>query len=184
MKSFLFGCVGTFIGLVLVVVLLVMLGVFNAPATPSGLTASPVAVTGQPDISITASTQYVNTQMQKAIGQTGLVKQATANFAPPNLIRIVAPINVALLGQTLAVNVNATMSVSVQNGRAILKMEQVEAGGFNVPSSVVSSQAEPLRAQAEQQINQLILRELQGSGLSLSNIRVTSDALTIDLVSR
>jgi hypothetical protein len=46
---------------------------------------------------------------------------------------------------------------------------------------VISPTIEQLRAQADNQINQLIQRELQGAGMRPSNIRATSTDIPLDL---
>ena len=64
------------------------------------------------------------------------------------------------------------------------KIDSVDANGMNVPSELIGSYMETVRAQGEDQLNKLIQRGLQGTGLRLVNIRVAPEAVTIDLTSQ
>ncbi|MBI4789641.1 MAG: hypothetical protein HY782_21640 [Chloroflexi bacterium] len=146
--------------------------------------ANPVIITDRPDLSISASAAYVNTQIQPAIRSSGIAKQATITLAAPNYVIIAAPVSIKVLGQSLQLNATTTMGLKVQNGRALLTIEKVDANGMSVPAELLVSYLEPLRAQGEDQLNRLVQRSLQGTGLRLANLRVAPEAITIDLSSR
>jgi len=136
------------------------------------------------DLSVVATAPFVNSQIQQAIKSSGLLKQASLVFESPNIVRIIAAVDTTILGQRVTANPTATMRVTVKNNRIILTVEKIDTGNPAIPSSVVSGAVETLRAQAEDQINRLVQRALQGTTLRVNNVRITSNDLTIDLVSQ
>jgi len=95
---------------------------------------------------------------------------------------VAVAVDTKILGQTISGNATARMRVSVQNARVLLAVEKLDVSGVGISQSLVSPTIEQLRAQAEDQINRMIQRELQGTGLRLSNIRVIPSDIAADLV--
>ena len=184
MKSLALGCVsivvGIFIGALLILLVAPALSVGGLDKAPADSVVAP----SRSDLTISASAPFVNAQIQPAIRQSGIAKEATITFAAPNFVIMSAPVSVKLLGQTIQVSATTTLGLKVQNGRAVLTIEKVDANGFSVPPELLASYTENLRAQGEDQINRLVQRGLQGTTLRLTGIRVSSDAITMDLSSR
>jgi hypothetical protein len=181
MKDFALGCIsvliGMFLGAAIVLVSIPLLNAGGIQPTPAPDTLLP----DRPAVSVTASAAFMNSQMQPVLRQSGLASQATITFAAPNLIRFAAPMRITLLGQPIQVNAMVTMSIVVKSGRTVLTVEQVEANGLTVPREVVPAAIETMRAQSEDQVNRLIQRSLQGTGLRVINIRISPDAVIVDL---
>lgn len=144
----------------------------------------PVSAPNAVDVTITANGRYVSTQVQQALAANGIAKQSTVSLVPPNRMQVSATTNVSFLGQSISVDTATTLSAAVQNGRVVVKVEKVDAGGISLPADLVGPMVERLRSQGETVLNRIIQQNLQGTGLKLTNIRVTSDAVAIDLSSR
>lgn len=182
MRDLVFGCITVIVGMVLGGLLVLgALIILNSP----GLTPSPSSDTlllpNRPDLSISASARFVNSQMQQTLRQSGLTTEATAVLVAPNQLRITAPVTIPLLGKNVQVNATTTMTISVRNGRVVLSVDKVEAEGVNVPRDVWPPLVEAARAQGESELNHMVQQSLQGTGLHLAGIRITPDALNIDL---
>ena len=181
MKSFGAGCIGIILGLVVGIVL--TFGVVQLMGSSTEQPTTPLTVaTGAPDVSVTASLPFINSQLQQAVSQSGLGKQATVTLASPNGIQVAANVDAsALIGIPVTVNATMSMHVSVQNGRILLTVDKVDAGGVGVPQSLLGSTVEQMRALAENQINRMVQRALEGTTLHVVDVRVTPHAMTIDL---
>jgi len=178
MKTISVGCLGLVIGLI-VGAALVYLALYPAPKpTPSA--AVPIAST-RPELAINVNASYAASQIQQVIRQGGLAKNATTTFGPPNLIRVATTVDVSVLGVPLSVNATIAMRVTVQKARIVLTTDSVDAGGFAISPSLVNSTVEPGRVQAEEEINRVVQRALQGYNLRISNIRMTAEDLNIEL---
>lgn len=181
MRDLLLGCVtviiGMFLGALLTVAAVMLLRANDASATIT----DPVLLPSRADVAITASSKYVTSQMQQMVRKGGLAAQATVALVAPNQVRITAPVTIPLFGQPIQVNATVTMSAAARNGRVVLGVDKVEANGMNVPREIWPPFVEAARAQAEDQLNRIVQASLRGTGLRLSGIRVTPDALTIDL---
>lgn len=181
MKTLSVGCLGLIIGLIAGAGL-VLFATSNA-FKPSP-TVAPPADSARSEISINVSAAYAAAQVQRALRASGIAKNAAVTFAAPNLIRVATTVEVNALGIPLSVNANVAMSVAVQRGRIALTVESVDAAGFTLSPSVISSTVEPVRAQAEDEINRVVARALQGSTLHVANIRIAPDAVTVELSSQ
>lgn len=179
MKSLSVGCLGLLIGLIVGAGFVVFATSTVFKPTP---TSTPPVTSARPEISITVTAPFVAAQLQQALRQGGIARNASVTFAAPDLIRVATTVDVNVLGATLAVNANAAMRVSVQKGRIVLTTDSVDAAGFILAPSFVSSTVEPVRVQAEDEINRIVQRALQGTNLRVSNIRIATDALTIELM--
>lgn len=181
MKDLALGCFGAILGLVVGIIL--TFGAMSLlPKTDSSEKVASVIGGSRGDVTITVSAKYLNAQLQLLAKQTGLAKQATLTLVAPNLAQINAAIETKILGQTLSANATARLRVSAQNGRVALAVEKIDVSGVGVSQALVASTVEQFRAQAEEQINRALQRELQGTGLRLSNLRVTSSEIIADLV--
>ncbi len=179
MKTLAVGFLGLFIGLIAGLSLF-FIGISTTPKQPNPPVTSPAAA-ARPELSVIVSAPFAAAQIQQVIRTSGIAKNATVTFAPPNLIRVATNVEVNVLGLPLSINATVSMRLTVQKGLVVLTTDSVDAGGFSMPSSVIDSTVEPVRAQAEEQINRLVQRQLQGTNLHLSNIRITADALTVEL---
>ncbi len=180
MKQFGIGCLGVVIGLVAGLAL-AFAAAQQMPGNTSSTTTPP---TSTADVTITANAAFINSQLQQAVRQSGLAKQATVAFVAPNLIQVSAKADVSALGFPIVVDATVAMRVSVQRGRIVLAVDHIDAGGVPIPASAIGSTVEKMRALSEDQINRLVQRALQGSGLSVSDVQLTPDAMTVDLVSQ
>jgi len=177
MKSISIGCLGAILGLIAGITIATLgSGIFSKPLTTSAPQSS-----ARPDLSITASTPFVASQLQQTLRQNNLAKNATVTFAAPNLARITATQDVSVLGFSISLNATATMRVLVQNGRVVLKTESVDTGGIPIPQSTLDATVERLRAQAEDQMNRVIQSGLRGTNLRVSNIRMSESEVTVEL---
>lgn len=182
MRDLLLGCVSVIIGMflgALLTVAAVMLLTGNRGS--AGAITDPLLLPSRADIEISASAKYVTTQLQQMVRQGGLASQATVALVSPNQMRITAPVTIPLFGQPIQVNATVTMSLAVRNGRVALTVDNVDANGTSVPRSIWPPFVEAARAQAEDQLNRIVQQTLQGTGLRLTGIRITPDALTLDL---
>jgi len=181
MKSIAIGCTGAILGLVIGIV--VAFGVMSFFPKESSLAANtPVPGAPRADATVAVTASYLNAQLQQVVKQTGLAKQATLTLAAPNIVQVAVAVDTKILGQTISGNATARMRVSTENARVLLAVEKLDVSGVGISQSLVSPMIEQLRAQAEDQINRMIQRELQGTGLRLSNIRVMSSEIAADLV--
>jgi LmeA-like phospholipid-binding len=180
MKSVGVGCIGIILGLVAGIVL--SFGVVQLMGTSAAEPTAPILPASAAEVSITASQPFINAQLQQAVKQTGLAKQATVTLASPDVIRVAAPVDAsALVGIPVTVNATVSMRVSVQNNRIHLTIDKIDAGGMSVPQSVAGAAVDQLRASAENEINQMVQHALEGTNLHIVDVRVTPDAMTIDL---
>jgi hypothetical protein len=183
MRAMTIGCTAALVGLIIGAALVLgAVAVFAQQGTP--LPSGGVVVPGQADVSISFSANYLNSQLQQVIKQTGLVKQATLTLAPPNIAQVVTTVNANILGQTVSTSVSIRMHATVVNGRVVLTVDNVDAGALGLAQGLVAPTVEQLRAQAETQINQMIQRNLQGTGLKPSNIRATTNDISLDLTAQ
>lgn len=182
MKQFGIGCLVAVVGVV--VGALVTFGLLQLMASSYVPPPAPILPSAQSDVSITASAAFINAQLQQAVKQSGLAKQATITLASPNVIQVVAPVDASAFGFPITVNATVSLRVLVQRGRVVLAIEKVDAGGVALAQSMLGPAVEKMRASAEDQLNRLVQRALQGSGLSISNVRVTPVDLTVDLMSQ
>jgi len=183
MRDIAIGCVSAILGLVVGVAL--TFGAMSLePKTDSAEKVASIAGSWRSDVTVTVTASYLNAQLQQVVKQTGLAKPATLTLVAPNIVQIVVAVDTKILGQTISGNATARMRVSVQNGRALPAIEKLDVSGIGISQSHVSPTIEQLRAQAEDQINRMIQRELQGTGLRLSNIRVTPSEIAADLATQ
>jgi hypothetical protein len=183
MKDIAIGCISAILGLVFGIVL--TFGVMSLlPKGNSPATSEPLLSASRADASVTVSASYLNAQLQQVVKQTGLAKQATLTLVAPNIAQVAVTVDTKFLGQTISGNATARMRVSVQNARVLLAVEKLDVSGIGISQSLVSPIIEQLRAQAEDQVNKMIQRELQGTDVRLSNIRVTPNEVSAELVSQ
>jgi hypothetical protein len=181
-KDITIGCAGTILGLVVGIIL--AFGVMSLLPKENMVSTTASALSAlRGDVMVTVSANYLNTQLQQSVKQTGLAKQAMLTLVAPNIVQVAIAVDTKVLGQTISGNATARMRLSVQNGRALIAIEKIDVSGIGISQSLVSPAIEQLRAQAEDQINRMIQRELQGTGLRLSNIRVTPSEIAVDLSS-
>lgn len=154
----------------------------NLFSKPLPVTALPPST--HPDLSITASATFVSSQLQPAMRQSGIAKNATVTFAVPNLVRVAAAQEVNVLGFTVTLNVTATLRVLLQNGRIVLKTESIDSGRLLIPQAPLDATVEQLRAQAEDQLNRVVQSALRGTNLHVSAIRMTESEMTVELSGR
>ncbi len=183
MKEIAIGCIGAILGLVVGIVLTFGALSLLPKTDPAEKVASAVGAS-RADAMVTVSASYLNAQLQQIVKQTGLAKQATLTLVAPNIAQVVVAVDTKILGQTIAGNATARLRVSAQNGRVLLAIEKLDVSGIGVSQSLVSPMVEQLRAQAEDQVNKMIQRELQGTGLRLSNIRVTPSEIAAELAAQ
>jgi hypothetical protein len=180
MKSLGAGCIGIVLGLIAGIVL--TFGAVQLMGSGSDQPAKPTLSAGASDVSVTASLPFINSQLRQAVEQSGLGKQATVTLVSPNVIQVAASVDAsALIGIPVTVNATMSMHVSVKNGRILLTVDKVDAGGVGVPQSIMGSTVEQMRALAENQINRMVQRALEGTTLRVVDVHVTPNALTIDL---
>ncbi|MBM3128341.1 MAG: hypothetical protein FJ009_06855 [Chloroflexi bacterium] len=183
MKDLALGCLGAILGLVVGIAL--TFGVMSLlPKTEPAEKVASVVGASRGDVTITVSAKYLNAQLQQIAKQSGLAKQATLTLVAPNIVQVVVAVDTKILGQTMAGNATARMRVAVQNGRVALAVEKVDVSGIGVSQSLVTPIVEQVRAQAEDQINRALQRELQGTGLRLSNLRVAPNEIAADLTAQ
>jgi hypothetical protein len=176
-KNILVGCAAAILGLSIGVALTI--GFFSMGTRQA--IETPIPAPSQRDVTITASAAFLNTQIQQAAKQTNMLKQTAVTLDVPNIIKVATVVDVTILGQRINTNATATMRVSVKNNRIALAIDKVDTGNALVPQSMLNSTIESVRAQAENQINTLVQRGLQGTGLKLSNVRITPGEMVIDL---
>jgi len=179
-RSVFAGCAGFTLGTLFAVVLFAA-AFFFLVSDASRTLSDPPAVVGKPDVLVTVSASYLNAQIRQTIAQSGIVKNPVINLAAPNVIKVASALEVSVAGQRISTNATITLRAAVQGGRVALTVEKIEAGGVNVPQSLIAPTIESVRKQAENQINAVVLSALKGTGLKLANLRMTANDLTIEL---
>jgi hypothetical protein len=184
MKAIVVGCAGLLIGLAVgILAMFAAVRMFQPQAAlPTATPTLPPAV--KSDVTLTVSAAYINSQVQQAIRQSGVAKQATVKLASPNIIQAAATVEVVVLTQKVTVNATTWMRVSVKNGRIVITVDKVDTDNVAVPQSLLSTTVEQIRAASENQINLAMQRALQGTSLRLANVRVTPSELTVDFVAQ
>lgn len=183
MKNLAIGCTSAILGL-LIGVGLTWGALALVPKTESAEKFAVAVSATRGDVTITVSAKYLNAQLQQIVQQTGWAKQATLTLSAPNLAQLNLALETKILGRTITGSAVARVRVAAQNGRVALTVEKVDVSGIGVSQSAVAPIVEQVRAQTEDQINRALQRELQGTGLRLSNIRITSSEIAMDLVSQ
>ncbi len=178
MRTLFIGCLGLIIGMILGAGLVIFM---SSTASKPATTIVPTAATAHPDVSISVSAAFASSQIQQVLRQSGTAKNSTVTFAAPNLIRVATSIDVNALGLSLTVDTNVAMRVAVQNRRIVLITDGVDVGGLTLSPSIINSTIEPLRTQAEGEINRVVQNALLGTNLRVSNIDITTDSITIEL---
>ncbi len=183
MRSFGFGCIGTALGLILGAML--AFGSLQVTgATQAQSTVTPTPVVSQPDVTVTVSAAFLNSQLRQAARQIGMPQPTSLTLASPNLMQVTTSVDVSILGIPATVDANVSTRVSVQRGRIVLTVDKVSSGGIDIPQSLLGADVEKMRATAENQVNRLVQVALQGTGLHVTNVRMTPDAMSIDLSSQ
>jgi hypothetical protein len=180
LKDLAIGCVSAMLGL-LVGVLLMSGANLLLPSNSAPTVVPPPVIPGQPDVSVTLSAAFVNSQVQQAVRQGGLARQATISLSAPNIVTAALVVDARVAGQTLALNATVTMRVSVRQGRIVLTVDKVDVGGVSAAQALVTQNIERIRAQAEDQINRLVAVSLQGTTFRVINVLVTPSDLTLQL---
>jgi hypothetical protein len=178
MKSLGVGCLGTLLGLVLGVILLLAADLFVGTRGSSDPVVQPVD-SGQPDVTVVTRAAFLNTEFQAAVKQNNLARSATIAFSEPNAARISMPVDVTLLGQTLTVDASVSAHAIVQNGRIVVVVDNVDVGGMNVAGSLVKQPVERARVLLEGEMNRLMQQELQGTGFRLINLDASPESVTL-----
>lgn len=182
MKNSVLGCCGVIMGIVLgAAVMLFAMSFVNINVLAREPVAQELLLPERPDVTITASSTFINPQLEQVIVQSGLAKEAHVSLVAPNIIRVESPVSVSFLGQPMTVDATVQMAVGVQRGRITLTTDKVEASGIGVPLSVLGEDFERLRGAAEDEINREVQRSLEGTRLVVSDVRVAPQALSVDL---
>ncbi len=179
MKTYLLGCAGIALGILIGIVLAFGANALLASRAVENITI-PTPLPGEPDVSVTTRAAFLNSQIQPIARSSGLARQITLSFSAPNLCRAVV---VSDLGTAVTLNATITLRVAVQNGRIGLTVQDTQVSGSSVAQIVVSQQVERIRAQAEDQINRLLQRSLQGTGMRLMGISFTPSNVTLQFKS-
>ncbi len=177
MKQFAIGCAGMILGLIVGVILVLSATAFlNLGASSMAI---PTPDPRLPDVTVNVTAAFVNTQLQQAVRQSNLARQANVSLAAPNIVRVALTTDVTVAGKALSVDATVTMRVAAQNGRIVLTIEKIDAGGMTLPVTFATQTVERLRAQMEDQLNRLVTRALQGLTLKLINLSVAPDGVTL-----
>jgi hypothetical protein len=177
-KSLRIGCLSALLGLVFGVILTVGAGLFLSIGAASN-PGMPPAPSGQPDVTVVTSAAFLNTQFQAALKQGNLARQGTITFAAPNAARIAMPVDVTLLGQTIAVDATVSLHAIAQNGRIVVAVDKVDVAGVNAAAPLVKQPVERARLLLEDQINFLMQQAVKGTGLVLVNVTAAPDNVTL-----
>lgn len=182
MRGIIGGCGSIALGMLLGIGLTIGASQFLQKRNAPNIIAPPR--TDRPDISVVVSAAFVNAQLQQVVREIGIVRQATITLASPNIIRVTASADVSIAGQAFAVDATITLRVTVDKGRVVLIVDSIDAGGLTLGQSLIAPTIEKFRAAGEDQLNRVIQRELQGTGLRLVNVRITPNDLTADFSSQ
>ncbi len=185
MKSFVLGCLSLFVGALFgAAIMFVLLSILNVRVLARPPVSEALLLPDRPDVTITASSAFLKPQLEQVIVKTGLVRQAQVELIAPNTVQVRSPVTFSVFGQSMTVDASVKMVVSVQQGRIILTAGDVEASGLTMSPSVLGSDFERMRTAAEAEVNREAQSVLQGTRLVVSNVRVASDALSVDLKTR
>ena len=182
MKTFLFGCGGLMIGLIIGIVLMLGANSFlQSSNSPNIILPEPTSAAGKSDVALVISANYLNAQLKPLLAKNAPIKQPTISLAAPNLVKLAGAFDLLVAGQRVSTNAAIALKVAVQKARVVLTVDKIEAGGVNVPPSLIESLVETFRAQAEDQLNTLVQNSLKGTLLKLANVRISPTDLTLEL---
>ncbi|MBI4674738.1 MAG: hypothetical protein HY741_24090 [Chloroflexi bacterium] len=154
----------------------------NQAPTATDLQAMPplqrlaAQATGNDDMIVTISERYLNRKMTQGSPQDSQVSNVRLDLHAGNIANVYATVQINAL---LTVQPNATVQFSVSNGRMQIKVQQVQVGGFGVPSNLVERQIAELQSNAETQLNQQLAEVEKGAGLKPSAVSTTENSLTL-----
>lgn len=154
----------------------------NRAATSAGVQALPplqplaAQATENDDVVVTVSERYLNRQLSQNLPQDGQVSNVFLDLHAGNLANVSATVQV---NSMLRLQPNATVLLSVSNGRIQITVQKIEVGGFGVPSSFVEPQITELETNAETQLNQQLAELEKSAGLRLTTLSTTENSLTL-----
>lgn len=174
------GCIGAVLGLF--VGLLIAFGLFQLQQNDPTLEVIPQTTSA--DVTVTVSGAYINSQIQQVARANGMSKETTVSLSSPNLVQVATTFDATVLGFPVQVSLKVPMRIAVQGGRLVLTVVRVDAGGVAVPRTILGTAVERIRAATEDAINRWATRDLQGTGLKIVNVQVTSTDISLDLSSQ
>lgn len=145
---------------------------FQAAPPLQPLTAQPTAV---PDMTITLSERFLNKRIGSALPTGGQVSNVQLDLQAGETALVSATLRTGFLN----VNLRATMKLAAQNGRIVIDIGQVDAGGFGVPSSLIEPQVAELKRTAETELNKQFAEMEKTQGVKLRTLTTTDNSLTL-----
>ena len=105
----------------------------------------------------------------------GEISNAHIDIHPGELADVTATISTGGLN----LSPKASVKISVQNGRMVLDVLNVEVGGFGVPSSLIEPQIAQVKQAAETELNKQFDTIRASSGLTLQSVTTNEGSLTL-----
>jgi hypothetical protein len=143
-------------------------------APPLQATPTPTAVSA--DMIITVSERFMNQEMVKGVPPGGQIQNPQVNLHAGQLADFTALVQ---LNAFMSVNPTVSVRFSVQNGRVVIDVLQVQVGGIGVPSSLIEPQIAQIKTTAETELNRQFAAMQAATGLQLKSLTTTEDSLTL-----
>ena len=157
-------------------------GIGQAPPTvpPTAIVVSPptqapsAPSNGNGGTVFTLQESDLNQNIARGLG-SGEISNARIDIHPGERADFTATVNAG------GVSLNPTLSVqfSVQNGRIVIDVLDVNVGGFGVPTNLIEPQIAQLEQTAETELNRQLDQIRANSGLVLQSISTSEDSMML-----
>lgn len=128
------------------------------------------------DLTITLSERYLNKQISKGLPQGGSISDVVVDVRAGGNALVTATTRV---NNFLTLRPQVTIQAGQQNGRIVITVLQVNAGGFNVPSSMIEPQIAQLKTDAENALNRALVDPQNAAGMTLREVSTTDNSFTV-----
>lgn len=157
----------------------------NPPLQPIPTQLSTISDTAQSttdpdaDLTLTVSERYLNRQLSQGLPQDGAVQDTRLDLHANNLADVLATVEV---NSSLTVRPKLSLALSIQNGRMVINVQQIDVGGFDVPQSWIEPQIAALKQTTEREFNRQFTDLEKSSGLKLLSLSTSENTLTLHFV--
>ena len=150
------------------------INVQGAPLQPA-----PAQATDNADMTVTLSERYMNNNIARGLAQGGSVESAQLDIQSNAVVVIDAVMQV---NSQLRLSPRVTTQLTAENGRIVVNVQNVNVGGFGVPSSLIEPQINQMKQNAETNLNTQLEKFTASSGLKLQALSTTENSLSLFFV--
>jgi hypothetical protein len=127
------------------------------------------------DMVVTLSERFLNRKVVEGMPQDGEVSNPQIDLHTNSLADFGATVKTSFL----TVTPQASVQLSVKNGRVVIDVLKVDVGGLGVPSSMIQPEIDRLKATAESELNKQFADLDKTTGLKLYSLSTTENSLTL-----